>query len=57
MCAPSVLSSAQFWYIMDCKIVLDSVVFDNMSLSENHAFFFCFIVHEQSLTIDMQSSP
>ena len=30
---------AQFWYIMDCKMVLDSVASNNVSFSENHAFY------------------
>ena len=38
VCAPSVLRSAQFWSIMDCKMVLDSVACNNVSFSENHAF-------------------
>ena len=56
VCAPSVLRWAQFWYIRDCKMVLDSVACNNVSFSENHTFY-CFLVHEASLTIDMQSSP
>ena len=47
---------AQFWYIMDPKMVLDSVTYNNISFSENHAFYCCF-VHEGSLNINMQSSP
>ena len=47
---------AQFWYLMDPKMVLDSVASNNHSLSENHAFY-CFLVHEGCLTINMQSSP
>ena len=39
VCTPSVLRPAQFWYIMDCKMVLDSVASNNVSFSENHAFF------------------
>ena len=50
------LLSAQFWYIMDCKMVLDSTASNNVSFSENHAFY-CFLVHEESLTIDVQFSP
>ena len=53
VCEPSVLRSAQFWCIMDCKMVLDSVACNDVSFSENHAFY-CFL--EESLTIDMQSS-
>ena len=45
---------ALFWYIMGCKMVLDSVASNKVSFSENHAFY-CFLVHEKSLTIDMQS--
>ena len=56
MGAPSVLRSAPFWYIRDCKMVLDSVACNNVSFPENHAFY-CFLVHEESLTINMQSSP
>ena len=56
VCAPSVLRSAQFWYIRDCKMALDSVACNNVSFSENHIFY-CFFVHEESLTIDMQSFP
>ena len=37
-------------------MVLDSVASNNVSLSENHAFYF-FLVHKESLTIDMQASP
>ena len=37
-------------------MVLDSVACNDVSFSENHAFY-CFLVHEESLSIDMQSSP
>ena len=37
-------------------MVLDSVACNNVSFSEKHAFY-CFLVHEEFLTIDMQSSP
>ena len=37
-------------------MVLDSIACNNVSFSENHAFY-CFLVHEESLTIDMQSFP
>ena len=37
-------------------MVLDFVASNNVSLSENHAFY-CFLVHEESLAINMQSSP
>ena len=37
-------------------MVLDSVACSNVSFSENHAFY-CFLVHEEFLTIDIQSSP
>ena len=36
-------------------MVLDSVACNDVSFSENHAFY-CFLAHEESLTIDMQSS-
>ena len=48
---------AKFWYIMDPKMVLDSVASNNLSFSENYAFYYCFLVHEGALTINMQSSP
>ena len=35
--------------------VLDSVACNDFSFSENYAFY-CFLAHEESLTIDMQSS-
>ena len=41
---------AQFWYIMDPKMILDSVASNNVSFYENHAFY-CFFVHEGFLTI------
>ena len=37
-------------------MVLDSVACNNVSFSENHVFY-CFLVHEEYRTIDMQSSP
>ena len=37
-------------------MVLDSVACNNVSFSENHAFY-CLLVHEESLTIEMQSFP
>ena len=46
----------QFWYTMGPKMVLDSVASNDVSFSENHAFY-CFLVHEGSLTMNMQSSP
>ena len=50
------LRSAQFRYIRNCKMVLDSVACNIVSFSENHAFY-CLLVHEEFPTIDMQSSP
>ena len=50
------LLMAQFWYIMDRKTVVDSVAMNNVSFSENHAFY-CFLVHEGSLAMNMQSFP
>ena len=37
-------------------MILDSVACNNVSFSESHAFY-CLLGHEESLTIDMQSSP
>ena len=37
-------------------MVLDSVACNNVLFSENHASY-CFLVHKESLIIDMQSSP
>ena len=37
-------------------MILDSVAYDNVSFSESHAFY-CLLVHEEYLTIHMQSSP
>ena len=39
-----------------CKIVFNSVASNNASFSDNHAFY-CFIVHDKYLTIDVQYSP
>ena len=39
------LLSAQVYYIMDCKLALYSVAYDNVSLSENHVFI-VFMYHE-----------
>ena len=47
--APSVLRSAQFWCIMDCKMLLDSDVCNDVSFSENHAFFIVFLYMKNPL--------
>ena len=39
-----------------CKIVFDSVASNNVSFSDNHAFY-CFTIHDSYLTIDVQYSP
>ena len=39
-----------------CKMVLDSVASNNVSFSENRAFY-CLSVHEEYLTINVQSCP
>ena len=39
-----------------CKMVLDLVASNKVSFFANYAFY-CFIVHEESLSIDVPSSP